>query len=131
MFSIFGSAHIKKSIDAVSQIAQENSESIASTFVAGKAKLILKSDKKKTNASIDEDKLSYRGLASLVMSNVIFNELASGQHHVYRGVLNANGKSMRFLWGRICELLVQEELSSQHEIEQETRDLDEAIRKCG
>lgn len=131
MLSIFSSKHVKNSIRAANTIASENSDLLASKYVADKANSILKADKKKTEASINEDGLSYRGLALLVMSNVIFNELSSGTHHIYRGTLNMTGQSMNQLWPRICNGLIAENLSNADDVKAETIDLEAAISSAG
>lgn len=131
MFGIFGSKHVKEAIKAVQDIQNQNSDILASGHVAQRVITTLKNSKDKTEASITQDGLSYKGLAYLVMSNVIFQELSSGQHHIYRGSLNMTGQNMRQLWNRISSELIQEKLSTQQDIDRETADLDSNIRECG
>ena len=131
MLSIFGSKHVKNSVRAVNAIASENSGLLASNYVASRANEILKVERRKTECSIDEDGLSYRGLAFLVIGNVIFNELSSGKHHIFRGTLNMIGKSMRQFWPVVCKGMIEEGLSDEESISVETKDLDASIQSAG
>ncbi len=56
--------------------------------------LSLIDDRERTSASILEDKLDPRGLVYLLITNVVIGRLCSGRYHVYRGVLNAQGREL-------------------------------------
>lgn len=131
MFSFFKSKHVKLSVEAAEQITKRNSNLLASAYVEKLTINILKSTKEKTEHSIKIDGLSYKALAFLVMSNVIYSELTSGKHHVYRGSLNALGKSIRQFWPIICDGLINESISTQDDVKKETRELDEEISFIG
>lgn len=131
MFSFFQSSELKLSVKAVEQIANSNKNLLSSSYVENLAKQVLKDDKEKTIHSIKIDGLSYNALAFLVMSNVIYSELTSGKHHIYRGTLNAMGKSIRQFWPIICAGLVNEGFSSQDHIKLDTTELDEEISSIG
>ncbi|MBM4127989.1 MAG: hypothetical protein FJ247_11680 [Nitrospira sp.] len=55
-------------------------------------------DADKTRRSIKEDGLSPRTLAFLLILNVLADELTSGEHHIYRGVLSTIGHELLKLW---------------------------------
>ena len=131
MFSIFESKHVKESVKAVKNIAAQNRDLLAADHVATRAISILKNEKQKTETTIKEDGVSYHGLALLVMSNVIFEELSSGQHHVYRGTLNMMGQSMRQLWSKVCAGLVEEGQSTHDEVKADTEALSDSISSSG
>jgi hypothetical protein len=56
--------------------------------------LSLIDDRESTSASILKDKLDPRGLVYLLITNVANERLCSGGYHVYRGVLNAQGREL-------------------------------------
>jgi hypothetical protein len=51
-------------------------------------------DRERTAASIVEDRLDPTGLVYLLVTNIAHRRLCSGQCHVYRGVLNFQGKEL-------------------------------------
>ncbi len=88
-------------------------------------------DRDRTRASIDEDGLSPDGLVYLLVSNVANALLCSGQHHIYRGVLNMSGKQLLAAFAKASEMMVQCGVHSQEDHERDMRSLKKEIAEVG
>lgn len=88
-------------------------------------------DRDRTRASIEEDGLSPDGLVYLLTSNVANALLCSGQHHIYRGVLNMSGQELQAAFTKASEMMVQCGVHSQDDHERDMRSLKKEISEVG
>lgn len=70
-------------------------------------------------------------LALILISNVIGEELQSGSHHVYRGVLNMIGNDMRAVWGSVQRELLARGYCDEAEVAKDNEWLSRQINQGG
>lgn len=85
----------------------------------------------KTIASIKQDGLSPRTLALLLLSNVLGSHLASGQFHIYRGVLSMPGTEMLKAFRFIVEELVKTGYHTNEAVQEDMEWVQRQIQNAG
>ena len=75
--------------------------------------------------------MSYRAVVFLLISNVTWEELHSGRHHVYRGALSLTGEGLKQLFDLASDALVSLQFHSKAEANAEKASLMEGIRGLG
>ncbi len=70
-------------------------------------------------------------LALMLLTNVLGEELLSGSHHTYRGVLSATGIEMHSLWHQAQSLLLTKGYASQQEVDEDNNWLKQQIASAG
>ncbi len=95
------SPEVKASLEALRAVEEKHRE--MGSLVSRKVRDMIKKDGRKTTASIREDRLPPEGLVWLLVTNVVDTELSYGHHHIYRGILGMQGKTLLRLWDIACE----------------------------
>lgn len=93
--------------------------------------LALVKDAEKTVYSIRIDRMKPDQLALLLITNVIGQEVGSGTHHIYRGVLSMIGKDMQNLWNITQRAMLERGYCDQAEADKDNAWLREQIRNAG
>ncbi len=93
--------------------------------------LSMLNDREKTTASIVDDKLDPKGLIYLLISNVAYANICSGQYHIYRGTLSANGKQLMAGFKVASRQMVAHGIHDQAAHEQEMASLKKEIAAIG
>lgn len=70
-------------------------------------------------------------LAIILITNVIFEHLRSGNHHIYRGALSLNGSELMNLWNRTQAAAIERGYSTAEEARSRTQQLLEQIQSVG
>lgn len=92
---------------------------------------LISADSKKTVLSITADKMNYRDLVFLLITNVLDEHLCSGQYHTYRGVLSGNGQSLLVLWDRAVDEMHKSGFQTIGQAEEEKNWIREQVRTVG
>lgn len=100
---IFQPIEVKRTIEEIDAFLSNNN--FLSAEIIRNDALALAKTKKKTVASIREDKLKYDQLALILVTNVIGRHLSSGQYHVHRGAISSVGNDMLRIWTAAIEAL--------------------------
>lgn len=89
------------------------------------------SDDTKTAATILEDRIDPRALVYLLATNRAFEELSSGQHHVYRGVLSVGGRQLLASFCAASEQMITYGLHDRSRHEADLASLRAEIKEMG
>jgi hypothetical protein len=93
--------------------------------------MALVKDAEKTVYSVRIDRMKPDHLALLLITNVLSQELSSGQHHTYRGMLSLIGKDMLGLWHNANKEMVARGFMPQSEADSDTAELQRNIKEMG
>ena len=99
--------------------------------LVSEAALSLTNDTERTEASLQEDGLTSHGLAFLLISNVAHDELCSGSHHVYRGVLSMRGQQLLAVFTAASEGMIREGMQDRSKHEADLGDLRTEVKRVG
>jgi hypothetical protein len=88
-------------------------------------------DPDKTISSLKDDGLSARTLTLLLTLNILGEELTSGKHHTYRGVLSANGDRLLRLWDFAVKQQKQSGYYDEEEAQNDLKWIREGIKTVG
>lgn len=91
----------------------------------------LANDVDKVLYSVRIDGMKPDHLALLLLTNVLGEELSSGSHHTYRGVLSATGIEMRSLWHQAQTILLKKGYANQQEVDEDNEWLKKQIGSAG
>lgn len=93
--------------------------------------LELLADREKTTASIVEDGLDPKAVVYLLITNVTWDQLCSGQHHVYRGVLNFGGNQLLDAFAKASERLIAYRVHDRQRHVADVNRLRELVKQAG
>ncbi|MDP1886132.1 hypothetical protein [Polaromonas sp.] len=91
----------------------------------------LAKDAERTVYSVRIDRMKPDQLALILISNVIGEELQSGAHHVYRGVLGMIGNDMRAVWSAVQRELLARGYCDESEVAKDNEWLSRQIKDAG
>lgn len=116
-------------IDFAEVELNENTPFIPPELITEARRLL--SDVEKTTHTVRVDGVSPRNVAWLVISNVSGNMLASGQHHVYRGVLSMTGTALKQTFLLAVKRLQQNGYHDEDRAKEDVHWLNERIEEAG
>lgn len=93
--------------------------------------IALAKDAEKTVYSIRIDRMKPDQLALLLVTNVVGSELASGQHHTYRGVLGMMGKDILVVWHFAQKAKLERGYCTEADVERDNQGIQRQVQEAG
>jgi hypothetical protein len=103
----------------------------ASRSLIEPAVVSLARDAEKTIYSVRIDHMKPDHLALLLITNVVGNQIGSGSHHTYRGVLNGLGTDLLAIWNGAQQALLERGYASEAEVAKDNQWIQQQIRDAG
>jgi hypothetical protein len=120
---------VRLTIDAVDAFLAEHAQ--FSTDIIRDQVILALNDSAKTKYSFEVEKQKPDQLALLLIGNVTFKKLCSGNYHTYRGVLSVIGKDMAEVWRAVADRELELGYSTKEEIVEQTMTLNKEIKSMG
>lgn len=104
---------------------------LSQSLITNEVLSVIKTEADKTVYSIRIDGLKPEHLALVIITNVVSRHLASGTHHIYRGVLSAMGQDLLKVWNAAVKEMLERGFCSEAEAREDLDWIKQQIKEMG